>query len=354
MSQGGDVFDGVMTALAADATTEFGVPDARIEVLRRIDGPFSAVQRVRIQTSARTTHAYVKVMRPRRPGAEELKRIDRSLEREYLATQALYETLRQNDRMGAVRPIAWLPEHRALVTEEVPGRPLGDLLAEGQRSTDELALVCRSIGAWVRLYQRIDQPGGMIELAERRVYVDDRLKLLEGRVLSAADRQATLSRFDALASEVRSPAVRAVPIHADLSPQNIIIDDGGRVTVLDFTMAKAGTESDDLSHLYFHFDLMAARQPARVEVFRQLQHALLTGYSPTLSADDPLFRLMRLQQGVCHVALLAERHVPVIDAAYRWFLRRRWRLCQLQLPGMPRVQELPELERAGAAANSKF
>jgi hypothetical protein len=44
-----------------------------------------------------------------------------------------------------------------------------------------------------------------------------------------------------------------------------------------------------------------------------------------LSADDPLFRLMLLQQGVCHIALMAERRVPVVDAAYRWFMRRRWR-----------------------------
>jgi hypothetical protein len=27
------------------------------------------------------------------------------------------------------------------------------------------------------------------------------------------------------------------------------------------------------------------------------------------------------------VALLAERRVPVLDPLYRWFLRRRWRLC---------------------------
>jgi hypothetical protein len=28
------------------------------------------------------------------------------------------------------------------------------------------------------------------------------------------------------------------------------------------------------------------------------------------------------------VALLAERRVPLVDAAYRWFLQRRWRECE--------------------------
>jgi hypothetical protein len=36
---------------------------------------------------------------------------------------------------------------------------------------------------------------------------------------------------------------------------------------------------------------------------------------------------MLLQHGVCHVAQLAERHFSIVDAAYRWFLRRRWQAC---------------------------
>ncbi len=120
----------------------------------------------------------------------------------------------------------------------------------------------------------------------------------------------------------------AVPIHADLTPLNIIVDESGRTTVLDFTMAKTGTQHHDLSHVYFHLQLMAARRRGREAPFRALQQALLSGYAPALTAEDPLFRLMLLQHGVCHVALLAERRVPVLDAAYRWFMRRRWRLCE--------------------------
>jgi hypothetical protein len=41
-----------------------------------------------------------------------------------------------------------------------------------------------------------------------------------------------------------------------------------------------------------------------------------------------LFRMMLLQHAVCHVALLAERRIPFVDRAYRWFLRRRWLMCE--------------------------
>ena len=46
---------------------------------------------------------------------------------------------------------------------------------------------------------------------------------------------------------------------------------------------------------------------------------MVAGYHADLSTADPLFRLMLLQHAVCHVALLAERRFPIVDAAYRWF-----------------------------------
>ena len=324
MSHADDVFGPVLQALAADPTTEFGAPGARVEVLRQIDGPFSSVQRVRIHTPARTFHAYTKVLKPRQPGTEELSRIDRFLKREFAATSALYNALQQDADLGAVRPIALLPEYRALATEEVPGRPFGELLTDVSQAQDRLESIARRVGAWVRVYQTVVEAGGLIELSERRAYLDDRLKLLEGRVLSASARRDTLARFDDLCQEIGVTAVPAVAIHADLTPMNIIVDQDGRVAVLDFTMAKTGSAYHDLSHVYFHLDLLAAKNPRRRASLKTLERAMLDGYSPDLSTADPLFRLMLLQHGVCHVALLAERQFPIVDAAYRWFLRRRW------------------------------
>lgn len=317
----------MLEALRADQSTEFGAPGARVEVLRRIDGPYSTVQRVRIQTPTRTSHAFVKVLRPRGSGPEGAAMADRMLKREYLATLSVYEALRDDPLMGAVRPLAWLPEHRALVTEEVPGRPFGDLLAEGDQPADALEAVASRVGAWIRRYQTIGSATGVIELSERRRYLETRLQPLEGRVLSSDDRQGALRLFDSLADAIGSPTVPAVAIHADLTPYNVLVDQNGRMTVLDFTMVKSGASYHDLTHMYFHLELLSARQRARRAALRGIQRALVAGYAPTLSPADPLFRLLLLQHGVCHVALMAERRVPVVDAAYRWFMRRRWRLC---------------------------
>jgi hypothetical protein len=79
--------------------------------------------------------------------------------------------------------------------------------------------------------------------------------------------------------------------------------------------------------MYFHLELIGARRRARKQMFHALQRAMLSGYDPALAPDHPLFLMMLMQQAVCHVALLAERRVPLMDSAYRWFLRRRWQLC---------------------------
>jgi len=321
----------VIEALSLRLPTDYGATRARIDVLGHVDGPFSSVQRLRIQTPARAAIAYLKVPKSHRDTEEERARIGRSLEREYEATLAVYRALQQDACIGAVRPIAWLPEHQALVTEEVPGRPLGNVLMDSQRAAHELLAIADAVGKWVRTYQTLGPATGRIELAERRHYLDVRLKLLDGRVFSTADRRAVLDRFDALADRIGA-SVPAVPIHADLTPMNIIVGADGRVTVLDFTMAKTGTIHHDLSHVFFHLELLAGRHRGKRVTFRALQAAVLAGYDAELSAADPLFRLMLLQHAVCHVALLAERRVPVLDGAYRWFLRRRWQVCE-RIPG---------------------
>ena len=155
MSRGSHQFATVLNALATQPDTEFGQPGAVVQVLRQVDGPFSSVQRVRIRTPTRTVHAYTKILKPRRPGPDELASLDRMLKREYTATAALYQALRTDDDIGSVRPMAFLPELRALVTEEVPGRPLGELLEDDAVPEASLLAVARRIGQWVRLYQQV-------------------------------------------------------------------------------------------------------------------------------------------------------------------------------------------------------
>jgi phosphotransferase family enzyme len=320
-------FETVLERLKSDVHTPFGAPGAVVEALRRIDGPYSSVLRVRVRSGERTTYAYIKVSRPRDATAEEAARVQRFLLREYLATCRLRDAFDGRTDVGALRPIALLPEAHAIVTEEVSGQPLGALVRRARHPDASLLECFRRVGCWVRLYQTLDSPAEGVDLSERRAYLDERLSLLEGRILTTTVRREVLARVDALRERAGGRPIPAVPIHADLTPTNVIIGADGRVTVLDFAMAKTGTAFHDLAHMHFHLSLAASRHRNRQSLYEALQRALLVGYDNTLTAADPLFQLMLWQHAVCHVAMLAERRLTAGDFAYRWFVKRRWRSC---------------------------
>jgi hypothetical protein len=320
-------FETVLERLKSDAHTPFGAPGAVVEPLRRIDGPYSSVLRVRVTSRERTTYAYIKVSRPRDATPEEAARVQRFLLREYRATCSLRDAFEGRTDVGALRPIALVPEASAIITEEVSGQPLGALVRRARHPDRSLLESFHRVGRWVRLYQRLDPSPGVVDLSERRAYLDERLSLLEKRILTPGERRDVLARVDALCREAGVRPIAAVPIHADLTPMNVMIGADGRVTVLDFAMAKTGTTLHDLAHMHFHLSLAAARRRNGQRLFAALQRELLAGYDDTLTAADPLFQLMLWQHAVCHVAMLAERRLPLADAAYRWFLRRRWRRC---------------------------
>ena len=332
MSESATGLEAVLERLKAEAHGVFGEPGAVVERLKRIDGPYSSVFRVRVRSGSRITYAYIKVSRPRDASAESAARVRRFLLREYRAACALRDRLATRTDVGALRPIALFPELNAIVTEEVAGKPLGRLVRHARNADASLLESFRRVGRWIRLYQELDAPAGVVDLAERRAYLADRLALLEGRVLSEAERRDVGARVDAICQAIGSRPIPAVNIHADLTPMNVIVGDDGRVTVLDFAMAKTGTPVHDLAHLHFHLSLGASRHRRRAALYQALQEALLGGYDPELTADEPLFRLMLWQHALCHAALLLERRLPAGEFAYRWFVRRRWRSCVRAIP----------------------
>jgi Ser/Thr protein kinase RdoA (MazF antagonist) len=200
------------------------------------------------------------------------------------------------------------------------------LLAEATAASAPLLEAARRVGRWIRAYQQIAPVDGRVELAERRAYIDERLRQLDGDVFDGSVRTAVLARVDGLCRAIGTGSVAAVAIHADLTPTNVLVGNDGRVTVLDFTMAKTGTAVHDLAHMYFHVATLGRRGRRRghIDIAGAVQRALLEGYDASIAEHDPLFVLMVWQHAVCHVAMLAERRIPFGRAAYRWFLRRRW------------------------------
>jgi len=331
-------FDPLLKQLADGAGQYFGDASAAILPVARLERPFSSLLRLRVATSRGVFHAFLKVFKPRLATEDELAQLRRWVLREFNATARLHESVSGRHGLSAVRPIAVFPDRLALITEEVVGQPLDEVLRDGLRGRPipaPLTTIARNIGAWTAMYQQVTPTTGLLSLAERRDYLDVRLRALTAAgVLPATEYSEVLARFDDLAPRVDDASLRLVAIHADLCPANVFIGDGGAVTVLDFAMAKTGARFHDIAHLYMHLQMHRShlrgldigRGSRGAGTLAAMNDALLAGFDEGTTAGDPLFRLMLLQHVVCHVAQLAQGS-GVLQPARRWRARRRWLRC---------------------------
>ena len=317
-----NAFEAVLNALSGGAATYFGDPNAALYPVLRVDRPFSCVLRLRVRTTAGETHAFVKIFKSNGFAPEEIAERRRLLDNEYRTALHLYEMCASQPGLTALRPVAVFPDHLAIVTAEVPGEPLDRILRGtvwGLRPPSTAINAAARVGAWIAAYQKLPPHGGA---TVGREYVDVRLRALVGTVLTAEDREFALAVYDTLEGLDSVAARTRVAIHGDLCAANIIVQQTGEVTVIDFSTAKAGTRFHDVAHLYVHLENEAMRMPLRRRLLTNVERALLAGFDPAAHPGEPLFRLMLLQHSACHLALLAQH----ADGSRRRLhaLRRRW------------------------------
>lgn len=326
----------VLDALRARSAILFGDAHARVDVAAIFDRPYSTVMRLHIaMPDGVSSHAFAKIYRVRTVPPYETPRAPGEIVREeFAATCRLYGALEGHPGLLSPRPIVSLPEHGAIVTQELQGAPLERVLRfrRPPKSVPTLEAIATRVGTWLRAYQRSGDVTGDWSPHENRAYLDDRLRCVS-RVLGESIRTRALDLFDRIADDLPPGPEPLVPIHADLCPSNIMVTRNGAVAVLDFATAQAGTRYHDIAHLYMHLDLVRARARRRGVAISPMQDSLVAAFDRADAVQHPLFRLMLLQHVVCHVTQL------VIDAgwgrrlALQALARWRWRSC-LAMPAL--------------------
>jgi hypothetical protein len=274
------------------------------------------------------THLFLKVSKPRIVGGS-VHGMRLRIENDFATTVRVYSKMAHARDFGAVRPIACYSALRAIVTEEVTGETLLDRLQRQARWRPRPAVMnplsdaLTASGRWIRAFQ---EGGGSEEVMTPdavRAYIDHRLAQIANATGSRGDslRAKLLLRIDALCRLVS--AVELVPVHADLSPSNVMVADDGRIVVIDFAMARLGHPMQDVARLFTQLELLSAKPQFRPVVIGLLQRALLEGFHPGLTIADPGLRLQVLAQRVNHLASLTTRRYSRLEAAYNWFVRRR-------------------------------
>lgn len=322
----------VLMALRRRSEALFGDARARLEPIAIFDRPFSIIMRLRVVTrESAPFYAYTKIYKVRAFAPYETPREpSQVVEEEFAATARLHQILAGRPGLSSPRPIASLPEYRAIVTQELEGTTLDRVLrtARRRRAAPTLPAIATRIGAWLRAYQQAAPSAGTWCAAVNRSYLDDRLRHI-APVIGDEARADALRLFDALAQAVGPVAEPLVPIHADLCPGNILVTPNGGVAVLDFATAQSGTRYHDVAHLYMHLEL--ARLRRRRPAIRQVEEALLAVFDRRTAARDPLFRLMFLQHVICHVTQLVDAGGWRPQMAVRALAKWRWRAC-MSLP----------------------
>jgi hypothetical protein len=327
-----DLFAPVLRKLGIDATAYFGTSPVRLVPVAAFERPFSSLLRVAVycEDAKPLAHLFLKVFKPVEVEGG-LDTLRRRVAEDFDTTRRVHDWMAHHGDLSTVPPVACYPELLSIVTEEVAGPTLLDLLpaeAAWFPSSGRLAAACKtmsSVGRWVRVFQDIDNAGGQVTIASVRDYIDHRMKRLvpsAGGKFTEADRARVLRHVDDLGAGIDPAELREVAIHADLSLGNVLVA-GRRIVVLDFAMAKRGTRLHDLTRLFIQVQLLGIKPHFRPTVIRRLQRALLQGFDPTLSEDRPLLRLMVLMHRINHLTTLTVNRAGLAVGLYNGLVCRQ-------------------------------
>jgi hypothetical protein len=331
----GDAFAPVLSRLEADLAAHFGDGPFRLVPAGGEERPFSHLQRLAVwrrDGNAPISHLFVKIFKPAKIDGG-LEAMRRRVADDFQTTRRVHTSMLAHPALGAVRPIACYPDHLAIVTEEIAGPTLLDVLVSSAAwfpdasRVEQLNATMANVGRWIRAYQSIEPAGEVETIAGLRAYVDHRLtRLVEhpGARFGQPDREQVLDHIDRLGEQVDVSELRLVPIHADLAPANILVSDG-RIVVLDFAMAKHGTWVHDLTRLVLQVELLSVKPQIRNRVLHGARLALIQGFDGALTDQRPLFRLMLLLHRVNHLTTLSVKPSRGAAALYNRFVRRQHR-----------------------------
>ena len=174
--------------------------------------------------------------------------------RTFDAQQTLWEmTPAGGDRFAVGKPIAYLPDLRALIQAEVPGTSLEALMLQGADTKEAIGRIARALAAFNQA----------AVVAPRLRLLDDQVEALQrvGKLLQWACPPLG-QEVAAIVSEVsaRLEAVPTGPMHRDLKADHFLLD-GDRLGLLDLDSLVAADPVLDPATLLAQFASMPFRFP---------------------------------------------------------------------------------------------
>jgi thiamine kinase-like enzyme len=225
---------------------------------------------------------------PKEPGKTPktpLERVGQDARVDFETLSYLYERFRRVPGCSVVRPIAFFPEEMAVVTEEVEGENLHDLIKKkaslwhAGSEVEVLRAHCRACGVWLRHFQEFTTQQRRAALPVSRI-LEQVGTDLEVCVKMGLPGAVSLSLLRFCEEQLRSVEGRDFPVvgeHPDFQPDNILLSPAG-VTVLDFTNFRYGSAYNDIARFLASLDFLQKNPLYRRGRIRTLIAAFLQGY----------------------------------------------------------------------------
>jgi len=228
-------------------------------------------------------------------------------------------------RLGVMKILEADASRARVVTQEVPGSPLQDVLRRA-RAKDQLTGCLRALylaGKWLRAFQSLsteqrtavptpDEPDDLV------AYCDLRLSTLTELGYRWPDPQTRRSVLDWVRRRIdRTPdeQLRRVWCHGDYGPANMIWD--GRVlTPIDFAMCRLGLPLADLTYLVHRLEMFSIQFPWRRWPVTLWTRACLRGYGDPECDRLPIYEALTLRHLLCRLQTLVRR--PPAGRRQKW------------------------------------
>ena len=223
-----------------------------------------------------------------KPNARDQDIVQKS-QREFAFHSKVYEYFaNQPEEFAVVRPLDYIPELQALLTEKAPGIDLGKLIHRCRyaingysASSDNLRQHFQRCGKWLALlHEGFAQPvHGHLDIAELECQVNR----YHQRLIRAGGPQHLADSFreqiTALLRHFADTPIKLTQLHGDFKLRHIFVN-GDRVTPIDFGNELNGAAFDDVARLLVEIRLLdfGYGMPLRRGIMRDLQQSFLHGY----------------------------------------------------------------------------
>lgn len=288
--------------------------------------PYSFTSRLQFSGDNVTRSYYVKI-----PIIDENNQdvVFSRLQSEFEHLKQFRGTFEKEAHLSVATPIAYFARYPALVTEEVRGRTLHDILVGQTRligrshANYDIVDLCRLSGMWLSRFQTATAlPRSHVNIDELQHYCEIRLDAMLRTPNPPIDNRFK-SRFLSHLGEVGHsilPDDNTISLrHNDFAPHNIIADHDS-ISVLDFTMCDAGETFYDIAAFWERLESFKSDPLHSSRKMRELQAAFLAGFGETIDMDSPGMRLGRSKFHLTQLVSSFDKHSS--HPYHRWQERR--------------------------------